>query len=237
VHSRHCSLNPTSAARQQLQPVEDPVEPSTNRCILAYSPALNPDGAFAVGRVGRATIRALHLDAAILGDATAELLFRQVRRRAVQRHQRPHLIPLEPQQRLLARGAVNPHVRNLPVSPLQMALHLAPGVKAVPGNVKPFHLAHTPFILPFGLGPGRPAGLSCENPVAGKGGKGGVDHQSLPPPRQEEGALDLAADLSPFRASGVSVQSLRSSPRCIALGDRALVNWRKGTCGANGSQA
>ena len=60
-------MNPTSAARQQLQPVEDPVEPSTNRCISAYSPALNPDGAFAVGRVGRATIRALHLDAAGLG--------------------------------------------------------------------------------------------------------------------------------------------------------------------------
>ena len=52
MHSRHCSLNPTSAARQQLQPVEDPVEHSTNRCISAYSPALNPDGAFAVGRVG-----------------------------------------------------------------------------------------------------------------------------------------------------------------------------------------
>jgi hypothetical protein len=64
------------------------------------------------------------------------------------------------------------------------------------------------------------------------------DHKTpLPPLRQEEGALDLAADLSPFRASGVSVQSLRSSPRCIALGDRALVSWRKGTCGANGSQA
>ena len=59
----------------------------------------------------------------------------------------------------------------------------------------------------------------------------------LTPPRQEEGALDLAADLNPFPAGGVSEQSLRSLPRCIAQSDTELVNWRKGTCGANGSQA
>jgi hypothetical protein len=54
---------------------------------------------------------------------------------------------------------------------------------------------------------------------------------------QQEGALDLAADLNPFRAGGVSVLSLRSLPHCIVQGDKALVNWRTGTCVANGAQA
>ena len=58
-----------------------------------------------------------------------------------------------------------------------MALHLAPGVKAVPSNAAAFHVAHTPFILPFGLRSVRPAGLWRETPMPGKGGKGGVDHQ------------------------------------------------------------
>lgn len=44
----------------------------------------------------------------------------------------------------------------------------------------------------------------------------GEHNRPISPPRQEEGAFDLAADLSPFRAGGVIVQSLRSSPRCIA---------------------
>jgi hypothetical protein len=120
---------------------------------------------------------ALHLDAAILGDTTAELLLGQIGRLTVQRQQRPGLIPLKPHQRLLARGAVDAHIGDLPVPPFQMALHLPPGVKAVSGKATAFHVPHAALILPLGLRPVRPASLGGETPVAGKGGKGGIDHQ------------------------------------------------------------
>ena len=66
----------------------------------------------------------------------------------------------------------------------------------------------------------------------------GLANRKTPLPASAEiGALDLAAELSPFQGGGAIEPSLRSSPRCIAPGDRALANWRKGTCAANGPQA
>ena len=58
-----------------------------------------------------------------------------------------------------------------------MALHLPPGVKAVSGKATAFDVPHATLVLPLGLRPVRPAGLWGETPVAGKGGKGWVDHQ------------------------------------------------------------
>jgi hypothetical protein len=72
-------------------------------------------------------------------------------------------------------------IGDLTVPPLQMALHLAPGVKAVPRNAAAFHVPHAALILALGLRPVRPAGLDREPPVPGKGGEHRVDHQLTRP--------------------------------------------------------
>jgi hypothetical protein len=54
---------------------------------------------------------------------------------------------LEPLQRLLTGGAEELQIGDLPVPPLQMSPHPAPGVKAVPGDAAALHLAGAALIV------------------------------------------------------------------------------------------